>query len=210
LTWLDPSITASASHTIRQIDTDKSYKGQIKSLLCFTTSPLYQCKNSGQTSFLSTILIIQSSINDLSQYNSETARSIIVLEEHTRAVVGLIGNESHEVGQEIGELLGRMWTRLGGNRSRLAQMNSRAYALSKVGNHTGSMKKFVGNVYQALVGLQGSTDALRDIATARLLLDEALPRSIILTQLSNGCQALERTLMGPQNQIVFPTLQLTL
>lgn len=130
----------------------------------------------------------------------------MVLEEHIRAVGELIGDESHEVVEEIGELLNRMWTRLGGNRDLLAQMNSRAGALSRVGDYTGSMRKFVGNVYQALIGLQESTDALRDVATEPLLLGRALPRSIILTQLSNGCQALESGLMGSPNKGIFPTL----
>lgn len=205
-TDLSFSIVASASHTAHLIDIDESYKGQAKSLLCLVACPLYQCADSAQGSFLNTILIIQSSINVLSEYNSETARSITVLEEHIRAVVDLIGDESHEVVEEIGELLGRMWTKLGGNRDRLAQMNSRAGALSKVGHHAGSMRKFVGNVYQALTGLQESTDALREVATEPLLLSGALPQSIVLAQLSDGCQALETSLMGPRNMGIFPTL----
>lgn len=202
---MDPSITASVSHTVRVINSDDSLTGKALSLLR-VVSPFYPPKDPTQGTFLRSLVIIQSSINILSQYNAETANSVVTLEQLIRGVVDLIGDESHEVTKEIGELLGRLWTKLGGNRSLLAQMNSRAHALSTVGRHSGAMRRFVGNVHQALVGLQESTDILRDIATAPLLLDGTIPRPVILAQLSDGCQALRESLMSSRAQGAFPTL----
>lgn len=199
------SITTSVSHTVRVINSDESLAGKAFSFLR-AISPFSQAESPAQETFLRSLVIIQSSINVLSQYNAETAKSVIILEQHIQGVVDLIGDERHEVTKEIGQLLGQLWTRLGGNRTRLAQMNSRARALSTVGNHTGAMRKFVGNVHQALMGLQESTSVLRDIATAPLFLNGALPRSIILIQLSDGCQALRESFMGSRTQGAFPAL----
>jgi hypothetical protein len=134
---------------------------------------------------------------------------MIFLEEHIRAIADLVGDETHEVTRELGNLLEDLWTRVGGNRSRLTQMVSHVSALKRVGNHTNDMRSLVWRVRQELDGLQKSTDVLRDIAAEPLLLDGPLPRSIILQQLSKGCQELQYNLVGLNDQIPIRTLRIS-
>ena len=76
-------------------------------------------------------------------------------------------------------------------------MTFRASALHKVGNHTVDMRGVVWRVRRELDGLQKSTDALQDIATEPLILSGPFLRSVVLQQLSEGCQALRDRFLGP-------------
>lgn len=145
--------------------------------------------------FLHSIQTIEGFITTLRHYNSLTDTSVLYLEEHIHGVIDLVGDENYKTEEEFGELLQRLWTRLGGNRNRLADVSGRLKALSRVGNHTKAMRSIVGNVRQDLDQLQQSTDALRIIATEPLLIEGSIPRTIVLHQLSRGCEALERSLL---------------
>lgn len=168
--------------------------GLITKQLCQFGATFRTCTTPGQTHFLHTLKTIESSIITLRHYNSLTDQSVLYLEHHIYGAIDLVEDENHQTEAEFGELLQKLWTRLGGNRDRLSDVSGRLRALSTVGNHTKAMRSIVWQVRQNLDRLQTSTDVLRVLATEPLLTDGPLPRSVILRQLSAGCEALERSL----------------
>jgi len=129
-------------------------------------------------------------------FNLATDESLIVLDGHIVVVSHLIGEEMHHASMELGELLGRLWTRLGGNRNRLAETNSRFLSLTHAGQQTRAMKALVWDVRIELDGLQENTDALRAYAAEPLLLDGRLPKADVIRALSDGCQHLRSRALG--------------
>jgi len=184
------------SHTSSLLDKNISVGEIFSKTLCFIAIPFHRCYDIAQASFFHAIQIIESHIGILGEYNAATDVSLIFLEQSIHTISDLIGDETHELTQEIGELLAQLWTWLGANRSRLARMNYRVSALYKVGNHTAGMRSSVWHIRQELDFLQQSTATLRDLAAEPLLLNGPLPRSLMLRQLSQGCQDLQMRFLG--------------
>lgn len=190
-------IDSSVTYTIALIEAEESTAGHVKLLFCNAASPFYHCQQTTQDFFLRVLELISSSVEALRESNSETDRALINLEEHIRGVIDIVGGETFEVSEEIGKTLDMLWTRLGGNRSLLAKMNSRATALSTVGNYTTSMRNIVTSTRKELDGLQKVTNDLRDVATEPLLISGPLPRFIVLDHLLKGSMSLKRRFFKP-------------
>jgi hypothetical protein len=180
---------------MKVIESEESTLGLVVTLLCRFGASFQTCTTPAQIHFLHSITTIETLINTLRNYNTLTDGAVQYLQESIYSVIELIETENHETKAELVELFGQLWTRLGGNRSRLAHISTRLNTLSTVGNHTMSMRAIVWQVRQQLDELKKSTEVLRDIASEPLLVSGPLPRSIILRQLSDGCQALQHSLL---------------
>ena len=95
---------------ISLIEDGNFFASKISGALCLITTPFHSCEDQARTSFLHSIQLIEAHIHVLGEYNITTDRSLIFLEQHICAISDLIGNESHELSQEIGELLRHLWT----------------------------------------------------------------------------------------------------
>jgi hypothetical protein len=156
-----------------------------------------------QIHFLHSIATIKALVNTLQNYNTLTDGTVQYLQESIHSVIELIETENHKMKAELIELFGQLWTCLGGNHSCLAHISTWLNTLSTVGNHTILMRAIVWQVRQQLNELKKSTEVLHDIASKPLLISGPLPCSIILCQLSDGCQALQHSLLrfgGPRGR----------
>ncbi|RDB16146.1 hypothetical protein Hypma_003360 [Hypsizygus marmoreus] len=153
----------------------------------------------GDKAFIHTLQIFELLIHDLTHANSLTAQSLISLENKMTSVKRLVDEETNEVSEEIGVLLGRLWTVLGGNRGYLHHARSRYHALNQTGEQTKAMKKIVLDVQLELAGIQRNCDRLRSYAAAPLLSSSAVPKKGVVLALSEGCRRLRARIEGTRD-----------
>lgn len=144
-----------------------------------------------QHAYLHTLRSFEALNHDLTHLNAETERSLARLDSHIDILRDLLSEEVDGLTKEIGELLGRLWTRLGGNRSSLSDAHERQLSLSRAGEKLGLMRRVVWDAQVELHGLQQGTDALRAYTVEPLLVDGPLPRREIIRALIEGCETLQ-------------------
>lgn len=154
------------------------------------------CATDVRKSFLYNLKTFEILVQDLSHSNGLTTESLSVLEGHLDAIRDLVGYETHMVSAEIGDLLGSLWTFLGGNRKRIANAHSRHLTLNSTSTQTKRMKRLVLNVQDELFVLQKACDNLRAYAAHPLLLDEDIPAGGVLAALSEGTHGLRDMMEG--------------
>ena len=165
--------------------------------------PFGLCVHAATGAFLHTLHIFELLIHDLTHSNALTGQSLITLESKINALKHLVDDEANAVSAEIGELLGRLWTVLGGNRGHLKHARSHYRVLNQTGQQAKAMKKMVLDVQLELEGLQKNCDRLRSYAATPLLLLSAMPKKVVVISLSEGCKQLKSRVKGTMMRGAF-------
>lgn len=95
-------------------------------------------------------------------------------------------------------MLGRLWTRLGGNRARIADAQTRQTSLVNAGLQELAMKAVVCDARIELGAMQENADALRVYAAEPLLVGGVIPRKDVARALHEGCRALRMRADGEE------------
>lgn len=107
-----------------------------------------------------------------------------------------MAEEAEEAAREIGDLLGRLWTKLGGNYKQLTNTQGKYHALLRTGKQTLAMKRLVSNVQDELHDLQVNCEALRGYAMEPLLTEGHVSKNAVIRTLGEGCRGLKSRLKG--------------
>lgn len=143
-----------------------------------------------QNAFTHTLQTFEILLHSVSHSNGLTEESLITLSGQLDVIRHLAGEETSLVSREIGELLGSLWTQLGGNRKLIANAHQRYLTLNYTSVQTKAMQRLVFDVRSELYDLQVISDTLRAYAAHPLLLGTDIPKGSIITALSEGCQSL--------------------
>jgi len=145
-----------------------------------------------QAAFLHTIDTFDTLNRDLSHLNGETQEAIAILDGYVEVLVNLIYDDALvDANQELGEILGRFWTQLGGHRTLLSGARERVDTLNRVGKGTQLMRSFVLDVQLQLESLQTGAEELRAQAAEPLLINSPIPTVNIIKSLKDGCIVLK-------------------
>lgn len=189
------SYLASAEHTLKLIDSETSVAGSItRKIACLSTIDNFCATDTVYKVFLHTLQTFEFLLQSVSHSNGLTDESLEMLSGQLDVIRHLSGEEATIVTKEIGELLGSLWTRLGGNRKLIANAHQRYTTLNYTSVQTKAMQRLVVDIRVELYDLQVISDTLRAYAAHTLLLEVDFPKGGILTALSEGCQSLRNRL----------------
>ncbi|KAJ7796965.1 hypothetical protein B0H14DRAFT_3494239 [Mycena olivaceomarginata] len=146
----------------------------------------------GAKAFEHTLQIFEVFVHKLAHSNGQTYACLEDLESHIDVLKHLIGEQSELTSREIGHLLGMLWYYVGGNRSLLADANSRYKTLVNTGVQTKAIQRLVWDVQGDLKDLQTNSDVLRSYASEPLITHRTSRDAI--QALSSGCQNLREKL----------------
>jgi hypothetical protein len=113
------------------------------------------------------------------------------LEEDLLAVREAVTREDVSVGAEKSELLGALWTKLGGNRRTLRDYEKRLNLLKDLGNYRKQAQAHVLAALQTLTSMGEDMEDLRERVAAPELVDGRIPLHVHIESIQNGLQRLQ-------------------
>lgn len=182
---------ASAEYTLKLIKSEESVTtGMSRKFACTMNLRGFCAIDAVQNAFIHTLQTFEILLHSVSHSNGLTEESLATLSGQLDVVRHLAGGEIRLVSKEIGELLGSLWTQLGGNRKLIANAHHRYFTLNYTSVQTKAMQRLVFNVQAELYDLQVISDTLRAYAAHPLLLGMDIPKGGVVTALSEGCKGL--------------------
>jgi hypothetical protein len=143
-----------------------------------------------KAAFVHLLQTFESSIQSLDHLNAAADGSLLVLDNHIHVVGHVVGEETGVRSREVGDILGRLWTILGGNRSLLNQAQLRFAALLQAGVQVKRMKSLVWDARVELNALGERAEILRSYAVEPLLLGGPIQQADIVRIISQGSKSL--------------------
>lgn len=123
------------------------------------------------------------------QASTVSLMKAVTLDADFVAVMKLVADERFDVDITKHEVMGQLWTVLGGNKRRLLDLSKHEDVLNRVGEFTITALRYVRSVQDALEGMQRHLEELRQAAIGALISDIVEPE-VILEMLSRGLERL--------------------
>ena len=118
-------------------------------------------------------------------------RRLNALEEHLYTLSEFVARENGTITAERAELLGQLWTMVGGNKRRLKHMNGHLFLLNNVGEYRRRATAHVTAALQTLQGMSEDMEDLRERAAAPELMGEKIPVEVHMKSIKTGLQRLQ-------------------
>ncbi|KAF9238515.1 hypothetical protein BU15DRAFT_47606 [Melanogaster broomeanus] len=103
----------------------------------------------------------------------------------------MIIRENKPISEEREELLGELWTKLGGNKKTVREYGDRKQLLDDLGKYRGEALAHVTAALQTLRSMSDELDVLRDRVAAPALVDGKLPLHVHIESIKNGLERLK-------------------
>ncbi|KAL6300922.1 hypothetical protein BKA93DRAFT_752321 [Sparassis latifolia] len=135
-------------------------------------------------------------LRDLIIACSSSLSKVITLDTDLISMDGIISSEKHGVRVGKDELLGRLWTAVGGNKRQLATFVNSEHVLKHVGLYTEGSLRYLRMVQAVLEGMQIDVEELRAVAL-RSPSSGFISREMLLEVLARGVDRLGALRMRP-------------
>lgn len=141
--------------------------------------------------FVETMSVLQTQIERVVVEAEFSLRALMDLEERLYTLSEFIARENGTLTEERAELLGALWTMLGGNRGKLKHMNGHLFLLSSIGEYRRRATAHVSAALQTLQGMSEDMEDLRERVAAPELVGEKIPVEVHLKSIRSGLERLQ-------------------
>ena len=121
------------------------------------------------------------------------------LEEHLESIHGIVCHEDSSIEAAKDDVLGRLWTILGGNRRRLRRMDRHLALLKGVGGYRDRARAHVVAALQTLITMAEEMEELRERVAAPELVGNAIPIEVHMKSIRIGLQRLRDHRIGAKH-----------
>jgi hypothetical protein len=118
------------------------------------------------------------------------------LEEHLRAIHGVVSDGESSFSAARDELLAEPWTILGGNRKELNEMDKHLAVLRGLGGYRHRVRAHVATVWQVLESTAEEMEELRGRVDAPELDGDAIPIDVHIESIRSGLDRLKELRIG--------------
>jgi hypothetical protein len=118
------------------------------------------------------------------------------LEEHLNSIHEIVAREDSSIEATKDEVLGRLWTILGGNRRKLRRMDRHLGLLKGVGGYRDRARAHVVAALQTLITMAEEMEELRERVAAPELVGDAIPVEVHMKSIRIGLQRLRDHRIG--------------
>lgn len=137
-----------------------------------------------------TLEAVESVLRHLLQSVQAVMFKLEVLDSRLSSISEIAVLEGLAVHNEKEEVLGHLWTYLGGNRSKLSLFEYNLKVLDSVDQYRKASLAYVEMVFHTLEGMQTSVEQTRRVATGALLV-EPVSMETVLDMIARGAQSLK-------------------
>jgi hypothetical protein len=121
------------------------------------------------------------------------------LEEHLKSIHEIVCREDSSIEGAKDDVLGRLWTILGGNRKELKGMNKHLALLKGVGGYRDRARAHVVAALQTLETMAEEMEELRERVAAPELVGNAIPIEVHMKSIRSGLERLKDRRIGAKH-----------
>jgi hypothetical protein len=179
-----------AMRTIQDMEKNAPTPYLLAILMPFRTGPSTQDAIVG--AFTGTMDTFSTAIQRLILEAENSLHNLNILEEDLSAVHEAVIREDISITAQKSELLGALWTKVGGNQCALMDYERRLSLLKDLGNYRKYAHAHVVAALQTLHSMSGDMEDLRQrVAAPELASDRRIPLHVHIESIQNGLQRLQ-------------------
>ncbi|KAF9267958.1 hypothetical protein L218DRAFT_854946, partial [Marasmius fiardii PR-910] len=195
-----------ALHTIENAQAN-SVSRSIRFLVPFVNS---NTKEVVQKTFFEAMTVLSNTIERLIVEAEIQYANLEKLEEDLAVIYDLVQREDTSISSKKAEVLGELWTKLGGNRVRLEGLDKHLFLLKNLGAYRKQALAHVVAALQTLRAISDDMEDMRERVTAPELVGESVPVEVHLESIRTGLERIKESRVrsnAKQEEEVRRTLQ---
>ena len=185
----DPSVMAVNDYALHTIEQQQSRRNNVRDILWpFFTRSVEQVV---RETFAEAMSVVQTQIARLIIEAEISLKALNDLEERLKTLSEFVVRENNTLTVERDELLGALWTMLGGNKRQLKHVNGHIFLLNSIGEYRRRAAVYVSATVQTLRGMSEDMEDLRRRVAAPELVGDKIPVEVHLRSIKIGLERLQ-------------------
>ena len=184
-------ITSLNDHALQTIEASKSPPSLVARMLPFSLSNSNPTKEAVIETFLSSMDSIGNHMSRLREEAEISMGHLMRLEEHLKVLHEIVSRENKELTKTQEEVLAELWTRLGGNKRELKEMNLNLNLLKNVEKYRRKALVHVAATLETLHTLDADMEELRTKVAAPNIVGDKIPIEVQIKSIKAGVDRLK-------------------